>query len=307
MDRFHQLRVYVAVAEEEGFAAAARRLDLSPPAVTRAIAALEDTLSIKLLDRTTRYVRVTEAGRRYLEDARQILLDLESADEAAAGINAEPRGHLAITAPVMFGQLFVMPVVLEYLERYPGIEVDAVFLDRSVNLLEEGLDIGVRIGHLPDSSMRALRLGSVRHVLVAAPAYLERFDSPCEPDDLDKHALIASTAGGFGSGWRFASAKGEHLMKISPRLSVTSNQAAMLAAVEGFGIARLLSYQVAAELEAGRLRVVMPQHEPPELPVHIVHREGRYASAKIRTFIDLMAERLRGNGSLNSSGHRAIF
>jgi len=298
MDRFYQLRVYVAVAEEEGFAAAARRLDLSPPAVTRAVAALENTLGIKLLDRTTRYVRVTEAGRRYLEDARQILVALESADEAAAGINAEPRGHLAITAPVMFGQLFVMPVVLEYLERYPGTEVDAVFLDRSVNLLEEGLDIGLRIGHLPDSSMRALRVGSVRHVLVAAPSYLDRYDSPCKPEDLDKHDLIASTAGGFGSGWRFLNGTRERQIKIAPRLSVTSNEAVLSAAAEGFGIARLLSYQVAADVEAGRLVVLMPEYEPAELPLHILHREGRHASAKVRTFIDLMAERLRGNGTL---------
>ena len=163
MDRFHQLQVYVAVAEEEGFAAAARRLQLSPPAVTRAVASLEDTLGVKLLDRTTRYVRATEAGRRYLEDARQILAGLEAADETAAGINAEPRGHLAVTAPVMFGRLFVMPGIVDYLERYPAMEVEAVFLDRSVNLLEEGLDVGVRIGELPDSSMRALRVGSVRH------------------------------------------------------------------------------------------------------------------------------------------------
>jgi len=298
MDRFHQLRVYIAVAEEEGFAAAARRLDLSPPAVTRAVAALEDTLSIKLLDRTTRYVRVTEAGRRYLEDARQILVALESADEAATGVNADPSGHLAITAPVMFGQLFVMPVVLEYLERYPGTEVDAVFLDRSVNLLEEGLDIGLRIGHLPDSSMRALRVGSVRHVLVAAPSYLDRHDSPCKPEDLEKHDLIASTAGGFGSGWRFLNGTRERQIKIAPRLSVTSNEAVLSAAAEGFGIARLLSYQVAADVEAGRLVVLMPEYEPAELPLHILHREGRHASAKVRTFIDLMAERLRGNGTL---------
>ena len=139
MDRFQQLQIYVAVAEEAGFAAAARRLQISPPAVTRAVAALEDTLGVKLLNRTTRYVRATEAGLRYLEDARQILAGLEAADEAAAGINAEPRGHLAITAPVMFGRLFVMPGIVVYLTQYPAMEVDAVFLDRSVNLLEEGL------------------------------------------------------------------------------------------------------------------------------------------------------------------------
>ncbi len=299
MDRFHQLQVYVAVAEEEGFAAAARRLQLSPPAVTRAVAALEDTLGVKLLDRTTRYVRVTEAGRRYLDDARQILAGLDAADEAAAGINAEPRGHLAVTAPVMFGRLFVMPGIVEYLERYPAMEVEAVFLDRSVNLLEEGLDVGVRIGELPDSSMRALRVGSVRHMLVAAPAYLERHGSPKVPQDLRQHTLIASAAGGFGRGWRFSDTAGDNPLKIDARLTVNSNDAAISAAQAGFGIARLLSYQVRTEVEAGALQVLMPQYEPPGYPVHILHRESRHASARVRAFIDLLAQRLRGERSLN--------
>lgn len=304
MDRFHQLQVYVAVAEEEGFAAAARRLQLSPPAVTRAVATLEDTLGVKLLDRTTRHVRVTEAGRRYLDDARQILAGLQAADDAAAGINAEPRGHLAVTAPVMFGRLFVMPGIVEYLERYPAMEVEAVFLDRSVNLLEEGLDVGVRIGELPDSSMRALRVGSVRHVLVAAPAYLERHGSPKVPQDLRQHTLIASAAGGFGRGWRFSDTAGENPLKENPlkidaRLTVNSNDAAISAALAGFGIARLLSYQVRTEVEAGSLKVLMPHYEPPGYPVHILHRESRHASARVRTFIDLLAQRLQGERSLN--------
>lgn len=300
MDRFHQLLVFVAVAEEEGFAAASRRLQMSPPAVTRAIAALEDTLGVKLLDRTTRYVRITEAGRRYLDDARQIVSDLQAADEAAAGINSEPRGHLAVTAPVMFGRLFVMPGIVDYLESYPDVEVDAVFLDRPVSLLEEGLDVGIRIGELPDSSMRALRVGSVRHVLVAAPDYLARAGSPRAPQDLRDHTLIASTAGGFGGGWRFAQAAGDHPVKIHARLTVTSNAAAICAATTGFGIARLLSYQVAAEVASGELEILMPQYQTPDIPVHILHREGRHESTKVRAFIDMMANRLRSQATLNS-------
>lgn len=301
MDRFHHLQVYVAVAEEQGFAAAARRLQLSPPAITRAVASLEETLGVKLLNRTTRHVRATEAGLRYLEDARHILAGLEAADEAAAGINAEPRGHLAVTAPVMFGRLFVMPGIVEYLERYQDMEVDAVFLDRSVNLLEEGLDVGVRIGDLPDSTMRALRVGAVRHVLVAAPSYLERHGSPRVPPDLRDRTLIASTAGGFSRSWRFSESAGEHPLKVDARLTVTSNDAVISAAVSGFGIARLLSYQVAAQVQAGQLEVLMPEYEPPAHPVHIMHREGRYASAKVRAFIDLLAKRLRGDSTLNPS------
>ena len=304
MDRFHQLQVYVAVAEEEGFAAAARRLQLSPPAVTRAVASLEETLGVKLLDRTTRHVRVTEAGRRYLEDARQLLARLAAADEAAVGINTQPRGHLAVTAPVMFGRLHVLPGIVEYLQLYPAMEVEAVFLDRPVNLLEEGLDIGVRIGELPDSSMRALRVGSVRHVLVAAPAYLERHGSPQAPADLSKHTLIASTAGGFGPKWRFADSASEQVLKIKPRLTVTSNEAVITAVREGFGIARLLSYQVAADIESGHLQALMPQYEPPVFPVHILHRDGRHASTRVRSFIDLLAQRLRRDTNLNPHSAR---
>jgi DNA-binding transcriptional LysR family regulator len=299
MDRFHQIQVYVAVAEEQGFAAAARRLQLSPPAVTRAVAALEETLGVKLLNRTTRYVRATEAGQRYLEDARHILAQLESADEAAAGINAEPRGHLAVTAPMLFGRKFVMPGIVDYLQRYPEMEVDAVFLDRVVNLLEEGMDVSVRIGDLPDSSMRALRVGMVRSVVVAAPKYLARHGWPKAPHELLAHSTIVSTAGSFSAGWRFAASAGEHPLRVKPRLTVTTNDAATTAASEGLGITRLLSYQVAEEVEAGRLEVLMQEFEPPPFPVHIVHREGRYSSAKVRAFIDLLAARLRADKTLN--------
>ena len=184
MDRLTQMQVFVVVAEEEGFAAAARKLNQSAPAVTRAIAGLEEHLGVKLLDRTTRYVRATEAGQRFLEDARRILAEVEAAEEAAAGINATPRGLLTVTAPVMFGRRYVMPAIVEFLQQHPEVQVDAVFLDRTVNLLEEGIDVGVRIGELPDSSMRALRVGSIRRVLVATPAYLAERGTPSSPQAL---------------------------------------------------------------------------------------------------------------------------
>jgi DNA-binding transcriptional LysR family regulator len=293
------MSVYVAVAEEQGFAAAARRLRISPPAVTRAVASLEDRLGIKLLNRTTRYVRVTEAGQRYLEDARRILSEVDIVDEAAAGINAEPRGHLAITAPVLFGRMFVMPGIVEYLKRFPHTEISAVFLDRVVNLLEEGLDAGVRIGELPDSSLRALRVGFVRVVVVASPLYLQRNTMPQKPEDLIHHSLIASSAGSDSANWSFDEVKARQSLRLKPRLSVTTNDAAIEAAVEGFGITQLLSYQVAPQLASGELKILLAEYEPAVKPIYIVHREGRNASAKIRSFIDLMAERLRTDRSLN--------
>lgn len=304
MDRLAQMEIFVAVAEERGFAAAARRLQQSAPAVTRAVAALEAHLGIKLLNRTTRYVRATEAGERYLEDARRILADVDAAGEAAAGVNAEPRGRLAVTAPVLFGRMFVLPGIIDYLERYPQMQVDSVFLDRNVNLLEEGLDVGIRIGELPDSSMRALRVGEVRRVLVASPAYLERRGSPDKPNALGLHSVISSSAGDFGIAWKFSLPGGEQSITVRPRLAVTTNDAAIEAALAGFGITRCLSYQVARELAARRLVCLLEEFEPPASPIHIVHRSGphnagTYSPTKVRAFIDLMAQRLRSDPSLN--------
>ncbi len=298
MDRLEQMQVFIAVAEEEGFAAAARRLTMSPPAVTRAIAALEERLGVKLLNRSTRIVRVTDAGLRYLDDARRIVADIQAADEAAAGINAEPKGHLAVTAPVLFGQKFVVPGIVEYLQKYPDTQVDGVFYDRVVNLLEEGMDVGVRIGQLPDSSMRALAVGKVRMIMVASPDYLEKQGIPQSPEELDQHALIASRAGNLGE-WKLQKEGKPYLCRIKPRLTLTSNDGVIAAAKEGFGITRVLSYQVADELKQGSLKIILETYEPAPLPVHIVHREGRLASTKVRAFIDLMAERLRSNPALN--------
>lgn len=295
MDRFQLMSVFVAVAEEEGFAAGARRLGMSPPAVTRAVAMLEERLGVKLLERTTRYVRSTEAGQRYLEEARRILADVEAAEETAAGLNAEPRGHLAVTAPVLFGRMFVMPGIVEYLERYPKTDVSAILLDRSVNLLEEGIDVGVRIGELPDSSMRALRVGSVRLVLCASPDYLKRHGTPRAPEDLLAHATVASSAAGGAIHWRFEFPDGVRPLRVRPRLTVTTNDAAIEAALRGFGITRVLSYQVAPQLVARKLRLVLEKFETRPWPIHIVHREGRYGSAKVRAFVDLMADRLRAD------------
>ena len=210
MDKLRQMQVFVAVAEESGFAAASRRLGISPPAATRAIATLEEALGVKLLKRTTRHTQVTEAGHRYLQDARRILDEVAMADAAAAGINATPRGRLSVTAPVMFGRMFVLPSILDYLDQYPTTSVDTVFLDRVVSLMEEGLDVGVRIGEMPDSNMRAIGVGRVRRVLVASSGYLDRHEKPFSPEALNDHVLITSRAGDFSDHWRFGSATHEH-------------------------------------------------------------------------------------------------
>ncbi len=299
MDRLHLMTVFVAVAEEESFAAGARRLGMSPPAVTRAISALEDRLGVKLLNRTTRYVRVTDAGSRYLDDCRRIIQETDEADEAAAGINAEPRGHLAVTAPVMFGRLFVIPGIVDYLQRYPGMEVSAVFLDRVVNLLEEGFDVGIRIGELPDSSMRAIRVGQVRRVLCASPGYLEKHGIPNNPSDLSGHNIIAATGVSPNIEWKFVQGANFTTVRVKPRLTINSNDAVIKAVREGFGITRLLSYQIIPYLKSGELKIILSQFETDPIPIHVLHREGRYPSAKIRSFVDLISSRLKEEPGFN--------
>ncbi|RPH96945.1 MAG: LysR family transcriptional regulator [Lysobacterales bacterium] len=298
MDRFHLMAVYVAVAEEEGFAAAARRLRMSPPAVTRAVACLEERLGVRLLTRTTRLVRTTDAGARYLEDARRILLEADEADEAAAGINARPRGNLAVTAPVLFGKIYVMPVITAYQTTYQETTVSALFIDRVVNLAEEGLDVGVRIGPLPDSSLRAIRVGQVRRVVCASPAYLKQHGSPKSPADLARHPIIAATSVSAGSEWAFTKGKAKIGVRLSPRILVNTNEGALEAAKSGFGLTRLISYQVANELADGTLKTVLTEFEEASLPVHVIHREGRHGSAKVRSFVDLAVERLRAHTAL---------
>lgn len=299
MDRLTEMQIYVAVAECEGFAAAARRLGVSPPVATRAVADLEARLGVKLLNRTTRYVRATDAGQRYLEDARRVLAAADEADEAAVGINSEPRGHLTVTAPVLFGRIYVMPGIVDYLQRFPATEVSALFVDRVVNLLEEGVDVALRIGELGDSSFKALRVGSVRRVLCASPDYIACNGLPANPEALTNHPLIVATNLGANIEWRFMRDDKPLTVRVKPRLSVTSNDSAIEAAVRGLGITRVMSYQVAPELESGQLKIVLSEFEPAPVPIHILHREGRYAATKIRSFIDLMAERLRANKSLN--------
>nr|WP_249115888.1 LysR family transcriptional regulator [Azoarcus sp. L1K30] len=296
------MTVFVAVAEEESFAAAARRLRMSPPAVTRAVACLEGRLGVRLLTRTTRLVRVTEAGGRYLEDARRILLEVEEADEAAAGINATPRGRLAVTAPVLFGKRYVMPVITAYQRIFDQTTVSAFLIDRVVNLVDEGLDVGIRIGHLPDSSLHAIRVGQVRRVVCAAPAYLEQYGTPDTPEDLAGHRIISATAVSTGAEWPFLRDGKKLSIRLKPRILVNTNDGALEAAREGFGLTRLMSYQIADEEAAGTIRVVLSAYEEMPLPVHVIHGEGRLRSAKVRRFVDLAVDMLRADKALNGGG-----
>lgn len=299
MDHMHLMTVFVAVGEQESFAAASRSLNMSPAAITRAVAALEEKLGAQLFQRTTRNVRLTEAGQRYLDDCRSILTSIEEANDAVAGGHGAPKGKLNITASLLFGKLFVTPCIVQYLKQYPEVDIAAYFLDRPVNLIEEGMDVAVRLGHLSDSSMKALRVGQMRRVLCAAPEYLARHGMPQHPSELERHSIIAASHLTPRVEWKFGRGEDSVSVHLKPRLTITSNDSAISAAVAGLGICRLLSYQMADELADGRLRVILPEFEEEPWPVHILHRESKYGSPKVRKFIDLLAQHLRNHPHLN--------
>ena len=299
MDRLHLITVFVAVADASGFAGASRKLNISPPAVTRAINELESHLGVRLLTRTTRVVRLTEDGARYADDCRRILAELAEADDAVSGRHGSPHGRLALTAPALFGSKFVTPIVTEYLTRYPKVTAACWFLDRVVNMMDEGVDVAVRIGELPDSSMQAISVGRVRRVICAAPSYLQKHGVPQTPEALSAHCVVSASPVTPTPEWRLMDHGEPRVVKLQARMITTTNDAAVAAAVSGFGLTRLLSYQVADQLRDGLLETVLTEFEPTPLPVHLVHREGRHASQKARAFLDLALERLRANPALN--------
>ncbi|HWS40547.1 MAG TPA: LysR family transcriptional regulator [Arenimonas sp.] len=299
MDKFNLITIFVAVVDSGGFVGAARKLNISPPAVTRAINELESQLKVRLLTRTTRVVRVTEAGARYVEDCRRIITELIDADESVGGVHGAPRGRITITAPMLFGAKFVTPIVTDYLQRYSEVSASCLFLDRVVHMIDEGVDVAIRIGELPDSSMQAIRVGHVRRVICASPAYLKKNTLPKNPDDLQKHTIISANSVTASPEWKLMINGEQRIIKLQSRLNTTTNDSAIAAALNGFGLTRLLSYQVAEFLRDGQLKTVLSEYEPAPLPIHVVHREGKHASRKARTFIDLAVERLRGNTSLN--------
>jgi len=298
MDRLQAMATFVAVVDSGSFAGAARRLSLSAPVVTRAVAELEARLQLRLLTRTTRVVRVTEAGARYAEDCRRILAQVEDAESAAAGTHGAPRGTLTITAPVLFGQMYVTPVLVRYLQCHPEVDAQCLFLDRVVNLVEEGVDVAVRIAELPDSSLQAVRVGRVRRVLVAAPAYLEAHGAPMRPEELAGHATISAAGLAAQPEWRFSMDGRPGTQRVSPRMRTTTNDSAVAAALAGLGIARLLSYQAAPHVSAGTLVPVLEAFEGAPVPIHVVHHEGRRATQKVRGFVDMAVEILRADPAL---------
>ncbi|WP_339231007.1 LysR family transcriptional regulator [Pseudomonas sp. FSL L8-0168] len=301
MDRFHEMQVFLAVAEEEGFAAAARRLNTSPPSVSRAIAAMEQRIGTQLLARTTRSLHLTQAGQRYLEDCRRILAELNEAEEAAAGSYSIPGGQLTVTAPVLFGELYVAPVLGDYLDRFPLVSINALLVDRVVNMTDEGVDVAVRIGHLQPSLQQAIKVGEVRRVVCASPAYLDQHGRPQRPEQLREAKLVTSSSSQLVSEWTFIDAGQPLKVPIEPRLVVTANNAAINLARLGWGMTRVLSYQVAAAVAAGELELVLEDFEPAPLPIHVVFQQNGRIPAKVNTFVDFLSHRLGQDPALNAA------
>ena len=281
------MQAFVAVADLQGFAPAARKLALSPSAVTRLVAALEQHLGARLLQRTTRSVALTDVGTRYLERARRVLADVEEAESSAQAERSAPSGRLVVSAPVGFGRLHVSPVVSSYLSRYPDVSCELRLADRMVNLVEDGVDLAVRIGHLADSSLVARQVGQMRRIVVAAPAYLKRRGEPRNPEAITAHDTIQ-----FGGvpDWRFVQEGRELRVTPAPRFITNSADAAIQYAEQGGGLTRVLAYQAADAIKRGKLKIVLTAFEEPVMPIHLVYPTSRLLSAKVRGFIDLVVE-----------------
>jgi DNA-binding transcriptional LysR family regulator len=290
------MRIFVKVAETESFTESSRVLHISAAAVTRAVASLERTIGTRLFVRTTRSVKLTEGGARYFDDCRRILSDISEAEAAAAGSFAEPSGTLAVTAPALFGHLYVLPILTEYLDLHPAVNARTLFVDRTVNVVEEGIDVAVRIGNLPDSGLTAIKVGSVRRVICGAPSYLAKHGIPTTPNDLKSHRLVVSTSAWTSSEWHFAR---DERVSVQPTLRSNTNEAAISTALSGWGLTRVLHYQVGRALLEGDLKVVLSDYEEPPLPIYVVFPEGRHAPAKVRAFTDIAVSRLRANRLLN--------
>ena len=290
MDRIDAMQAFVAVADLHGFAPAARKLGLSASGVTRLIAALEDRLGARLLQRTTRSVTLTDIGTRYLERARRILADVEEAEGSAEGERTRPSGRLVVSAPVGFGRLHVSPVMSAYLKRYPEVFGELRLADRVVNLVEDGVDLAVRIGHLPDSSLVARHVGEMRRIVVASSDYLRQRGEPDTPEAIASHETIQFGAVTASPDWRFVEDGHEIRVACTPRFTTNSADAAIQYAEQGGGLTRVLAYQAAQAITAGRLKTVLAKFEQPPLPIHVVYPTSRLLSAKVRTFIDLVIE-----------------
>jgi DNA-binding transcriptional LysR family regulator len=295
MDRLDDLQLFVSILDAGSLSGAARRLRLSPPSVTRRLGELERRVGVRLLERNTRRLAPTESGRRLAAHARALLGDFENAMRDAAGEAAAPSGLLRLSAPLLFGRRHLAPVVMAYLKAFPDVSAELVLTDRPVDLIGEGIDVALRIAHLDDSSLVARRVGMVRRVVVASPAYLARKGTPRRPEDLARHDIVLFFNHANSADWRFAtSSKREQVVRVNARFKINRAEAAIAAAREGHGVLSVLSYQVGPELADRSLTRLLRRFERPPIPVQLVVPTARLMPARVRSFLDFGQRRLAG-------------
>jgi DNA-binding transcriptional LysR family regulator len=293
MDRLDAMAVVVTVGEAGSLSAAARHLGMPLPTVSRKVSDLEAHLRVRLFNRSTRLLTLTEAGRAYVAASKRILEDVSLAEQAACGEFSSPRGDLVISAPIVFGRLHVLPTVTEFLKSHPQVNVRLVLSDRVINLLEDHVDLAIRIGNLPDSGLVATRCGSTRRVVCASPAYLSEHGAPKHPTDLASHASIVFEGLTSPDIWVFKGDRSDVSVPIRPKLIVNTAEAAVDAATAGVGITRVLSYQVERAVADGTLVTVLKRFEPRPVPVSVVYPDQRRLPLKVRAFLDFAVPRLR--------------
>ena len=293
MDRIEAMSVLLAAVETGSLSGAGRKLGMPLPTVSRKVSELETHLKARLLHRSTRRLTLTDSGRAYVEACKRILNDVEEAERAAAGEYSAPKGDLVITAPIVYGRLHVLPVVTEFLRAYPDVDIRLQLGDRMVNLFEEPVDLAVRIGDLPDSSLIATRVGSVHPVVCASAGYLSARGRPAHPDELTAHDCVTFEGLMSADTWNFSSGKSVVSAAIHSRLVVSTAEAAIAAAIAGAGITRVLSYQVADAVRTGALEIVLQEFEPAAWPVSLVYPSQGRLPLKLRAFLDYAVPRLK--------------
>jgi DNA-binding transcriptional LysR family regulator len=293
MDRFEAMSVFAAVAEAQGFSAASRRLGMPLATVSRKVSDLEESLGVQLLVRSTRRVSLTDTGQQYFEACRRILDDVAEAERAASGEYRAPRGELILTTPVVFGRLHIVPVVTEFLRAYPDVDVQMMLVDRVVDLLDEHIDLALRIGELPDSSLIAVRIGSIGRIVCGSPAYLAAHGTPNHPQELAGHDAITFAGLSSPKEWSFGIGSAVEKFPVRSRLTVNTAEAALEAAMAGAGLTRVMSYQAAAAVRDGRLVIVLRDYEPERNPISLVYPSGRLVPLKLRAFLDFAVPRLK--------------
>ena len=293
MDKLRGIQTFIAIAEKGSLTAAANALDTSLPTVVRKLAELEESLGVRLFNRTTRRIHLTDEGLRYLAICKAALGQLEEAEEALFDAKAKPTGKLMLTAPVLFGRLHIAPLVAEFMRMHPELSVEMLLLDRNIDLIEEGVDVAVRIGHLVDSSLHAVPAGLLHRVVCASPAYLKQNGVPKHPEELRTHAGIRFSGRSVLSEWQFRENGRALNVRFTPRLITNSVDAAINACRDGLGIGAFLSYMIQAPVRAGELKPVLRTFEAEPLPIHLLYPHSKLMSARVRAFIDFAAPRLR--------------